>query len=95
MHFGVGVGVGIGVGFFVGEPMMSPQNPTPTPIPTPTPNIIGFRPALRGRPKPRPLGVVDYNKFTMRISRICMDACIIDREVRDICGVVIFGFVMT
>jgi|WetSurMetagenome_2_1015567.scaffolds.fasta_scaffold206777_2 hypothetical protein len=51
MHFGVGVG------FFVGEPMMSPQNPTPTL------NIIGFRPALRrfaGQAKACLLGVVDY-----------------------------------
>ena len=33
---------------------------TPIPIPTPTPRAQRIRPALRGRPKPRLLGVVDY-----------------------------------
>ena len=33
----------------------------PIPIPTPTPRVAPNRPAVRGKPKPRLLGVVDYS----------------------------------
>jgi hypothetical protein len=33
----------------------------PIPIPTPTPSVARIRPAVRGRPKPRLPGVVDYS----------------------------------
>jgi len=32
----------------------------PIPMPTPTPRVAPNRPAVRGKPKPRLLGVVDY-----------------------------------
>jgi hypothetical protein len=31
------------------------------PIPIPTPRVARIRPAVRGKPKPRLLGVVDYS----------------------------------
>ena len=36
------------------------HEPIPTPIPTPTPKVAVICPAVRGKPKPRLLGVVDY-----------------------------------
>ena len=80
---GVGIGVAIGIGIrshaeSVNLKTEIKQEPIaiaiPTPIPTPTPRVLGFRPAVRGRPKPRFLGVVDcfhhFSPFPVSIWKI-------------------------
>ena len=68
----LGVGVGIGVAIGIGmRNSVEPMNlrieinsePIAIPTPIPTPRVASIRPAVRGRPKPRLLGVVDYSPW--------------------------------
>ena len=42
----------------------------PIPMPAPTPRVAPNRPAVRGKPKPRLLGVVDYSLIFNKLRQV-------------------------
>jgi len=83
LDVGVGIGIAIGIrdhdwptdlGIEVNSGSI--PIPIPTPIPTPTPRVASIRSAVRGRPKPRLPGGVDYLTCAGYPLRRCPPACL-------------------